>query len=139
MVSELHLAIAGLHSSRVFFLTCQYLLFHLILASQVHCMKRDNYLRYHQCPQRERISQYIWRCAVYLPRYDTSTVTHCLLQTDGKCTPVLRRHVNVQPGHVQTDTSVDSHTAEVGCKVFYGVAGDGQEENVADYAEDVCD
>lgn len=102
-------------------------------------MKRDNYLRHHQRPQRERIPKYIRRRAVYLPRYDTGTIAHRLLQTDGKCTPVLRRHVDVQPGDVQTDTCVDSHTAEVGCEVFHGVAGDSQEEDVADYAENIGD
>lgn len=137
MVSELHLAIACLHSSRVFLLTRQYVLFHLILPSQVHCMKRDNYLRYHQRTQRERIPQYIRRRAVYLPRYDTGTIAHRLLQTDGKCTPVLRRNVNVQPGDVQSDTCVDSHTAEICREVFYGIAGDCQEEDIADYTEDV--
>lgn len=101
-------------------------------------MRDNSHLSHHHRSQGKRVPQDIRGFAVDLSRDNAGTVSYGLLQTDGEGTAVLRCDVDVQPGHVQSGTGVCRDGAKVGAEVFDGVAGGGEEDDVACYTEEVA-
>lgn len=95
-----------------------------ILPVHVPHFRHDEQLAHAQRAQREAVAQPVRRSAVDLARDDARRVAHRLLEADGRGTPVVRRHVHVEPGQVYPWSDVDGYGAEEGGEVFHSLRWD---------------
>lgn len=137
VILEVDLPVSSPDLPLVFFLTPRDALLLRVLPAQVQHVGDDHSLRDHQRAQGEGVAQHVRRFPVDLADHDARDVAHGLLQPDLHGAAVVRRHVDVEPGDVQPGAVVGCDGAEERCEVLDCVVFDGQEEDVADYGEDI--
>lgn len=102
-------------------------------------MSRDQDVGHDDTSEGKAMAEHIWRLTVDLSGDNSSRVTDRLLDTDGRSPAVLGCHVDIEPRKVQASTVVDSNGAYKGGKVLDRVVTDGDEKDVSDSSQRVCE
>lgn len=139
MIFEVHFAVPCLDPPRILYLAPCNSLFRPRLAGDVQCLTRDDRLRNTNRSQTERVAQRVRGAPINLARDDTRAISQRLLESDGRRSPVVRRHVDVQPSQVHTRTSIDSDCAQEGGEEFRTVGHGREDDGVTDDADEISE
>ena len=83
------------------------------------------------------MAQSVGRFAVDLACHNASCICNGLLESDARCTAIVGRNIDTEPGYVDSRPVVDGDGSQKGSEVFDPVVVDGEQEDVADDAENV--
>lgn len=139
MIHKIQRLISRPHTPCILLLSRPNLDFQVILPSQVDRMPQHDPLRNNQRAQRERIPKHIRRRPVYLPGHNPRQIANRLLDADLQRAAVMRRHIHIQPGDVQSDAGIRRDPDEIRREVLDRIIRDGQEQNVPHQPENIRD
>lgn len=81
--------------------------------------------------KRETIPKKIRRTSVYLACHSTGRIADCLLNTNGRRTPILWRCVDIEPGQVQPCAVVHCDSADEAGKIFDSIIANANQYCIA--------
>lgn len=136
MVLEVCSSISSLHLSGVR-LAVRDSFLNIVAVSEVKPLASDQDLCNTERTERERVAKDIRALSVDLSCNDTCSVSNGLLEANCGSSAILWCHVDIEPTHVQSRSVVDSNSTEESAEEFDAVWCWANDQNVADYSEDV--